>query len=84
MSGSKMGPVGSARRRVIRSERPLRSIFALAEARESPSTSGTHISREKAESMILLTGGNKMPVGREAAGNQRVDGRCTRPAAETA
>jgi hypothetical protein len=69
MSGSMMGPVGSAQRRVIRSERPLRSIFALAETRETPSTSGTRVGREKAESAIPLTGGNKMPIGREAAGN---------------
>ena len=47
MSGSMIGPVGSARRRAMRSERPLRSTLDWAEAREAASTSIIRISRNK-------------------------------------
>ncbi len=79
-----MGPVVSTRRRVMRSVRPLRSILAWAEARDTESISSIHISIEKTKSGILQTGGNKMPIGRETAGKERVDGRCTRPTTEIA
>ena len=74
VSRSMMGPVGSARRRVMWSERALRSILAWAETRDTPSISTIHVSREKTEGVIRLTGSNKMPIGRESTGNERVDG----------
>jgi hypothetical protein len=77
-----MEPVGSARRRVMRSERPLRSILACAETRDTPSTSNTHVSGEKTKGVMGLTGGNKMPFGGEATGDERIDGGSTRPTEE--
>jgi hypothetical protein len=68
----------------MRSERPFRSMLAWAEMRDTSSISSIHVSREKTKSVNRLTGGNKMPIGREAAGYERVDGRRTRPAAEIA
>jgi hypothetical protein len=78
-----MEPVWSARRRVMRSERPLRSILACAEERDTPSISNIHVSREKTKGVMRLTGDNKMPIGREATGDERIDDGCTRPAVET-
>ena len=49
-SGSKMGPVVSARRRAMRSERPLRSILAWAETRDTESISNIYISMKKTKS----------------------------------
>jgi hypothetical protein len=48
-SGRKMGPVGSARRSVIRSERPLRSILAWAETRDAESISSIYEHEEDQE-----------------------------------
>ena len=73
-SGSKMGPLVSARRRVMRSERPLRSTLPWAETRDTESISRIYISRKKAKSGTRQTGGNKMPIGRETAGKERVNG----------
>src|SRR6266851_4251143 len=77
MSGSMIGPVGSAQRTVMRSDSSLRSTLDWAEARDTASTSGTHVSRKKSESEMRPTSGNKLPIRRESAGNERVDGRCT-------
>jgi hypothetical protein len=49
-SGIKMGPVVSARRRVMRSERPLRSILAWAETRDTESISSIYIGMKKTKS----------------------------------
>jgi len=52
MSGSMMGPVGVARRRAMRSERLLRSMFDWAEMRDTESISSICFSREKTKSGI--------------------------------
>jgi hypothetical protein len=41
------------------------------------STSSIWFSRRKIKNVMRPTGGNKPPIGREAAGNEGVDGRCT-------
>jgi hypothetical protein len=61
----------------MRSNRPLRSTWDWAEARDIGSISSICISRKKIKNVVRPTVGNKLTFGREAAGNDGVDGRCT-------